>query len=255
MYTLIIVDDEPVVREGLALHFPWEKYGFKVQEVFVGPQKALAWFERNTADVLLTDIRMPAMSGLELIQRIKENPRNRTIMCLLSAYRDFSYAREGMALGVKYYLVKPTSFEEIGETFRKIRQELEKRLPEAEAIPETDNIIVKQVYAIMRTKTASCSLFSIAGELGLAPSYLSRLFKKEMGENFRDSLRRIKMEEAAEMLTGPVNYKNRDISDALGYQDTQNFCRTFQKYYGVSPGGYRRRRLSEKPADTGLCLS
>jgi YesN/AraC family two-component response regulator len=254
MYSLIIVDDESVVRDGLALHFPWEKFGFKVKSVFASPQTALAFFEKDTADVLLTDIRMPFMSGLDLIRRIKENPRRRTIMCLLSAYRDFTYAQEGMALGVKYYLVKPTGFEEIGETFQKIRQELEERFPVEDALPEIGNSIIKQAYTVMRTKTAACSLFSIADELGLTASYLSRLFKKETGEHFRDSFQRIKMKQAVEMLKSPVNYKNRDISDALGYQDSQNFCRTFHKFYGVSPGEYRRQIQIEKSSAPGICL-
>lgn len=241
MYSLTIVDDEPVLRNGLAEHFPWEKIGFKVKSVFASPQKALGFFNQDTCDVLLTDIRMPYMSGIELIRRIKENPRNRTIMCLLSAYRDFSYAQEAMTLGVKYYLVKPTSFEDIDEVFQKIKQELNEQLPVADIIPETDNHIIRQVYAIMRAKTAACSLFSIAAELGMDSSYLSRLFKKETGEKFRDSLLRIKMKQATEMLLSPVKYKNRDISEALGYQDVQNFCRTFQKFYGINPGKFRQQ--------------
>jgi YesN/AraC family two-component response regulator len=183
------------------------------------------------------------MSGLDLIRRIKENPLNRTIMCLLSAYRDFSYAREGMTLVVKYYLVKPTSFEEIGETFQKIRKELEDRSLSAEIPrhdhPDTENAAVKRIYSIMLNKTSTCSLDSISGEIGMAVSYISRLFKKETGKNFRDELQTIKMERAAKMLESPAGYTNREISDSLGYQDAQNFCRVFKKRYGMSPGKFR----------------
>jgi YesN/AraC family two-component response regulator len=246
MYSLIIVDDEPVVREGLALHFPWEKYGFKVKEVFACPKKTLAFFTRDTADVLLTDIRMPQMSGLDLIRMIKETPDNTTLPCLISAYRDFAYAQEGMSLGVKYYLVKPTSFEEIGNTFQKIKQELDSRHPSPAKIPESilaevKNNTIRQACAIMMAKPESCSLYSIARELDVDASHLSRLFKKETGENFRDRLLRIKMDQAAKMLVSPIHYSNRDISAALGYQDTQNFYRSFSRYYGSTPGEYRRR--------------
>ncbi|MDR3167817.1 MAG: response regulator [Treponema sp.] len=241
MYSLIIVDDEPVLRDGLAQYFPWETYGFKVKAVFDCPQKTLSFFSGDTADVLLTDIRMPRMSGLDLIRRIQALPQNKTVMCLLSAYRDFAYAQEGMSLGIKYYLVKPTSFEEIGETFQKIKEELDVRNPViSPVLPVPENNVIKQAYTIMITKTATCSLMNIAAELGLDVSYLSRLFKKETVVGFRDLLRQIKMEQAAEMLKSPVNYKNRDIGTALGYQDTQNFCRAFHKYYGMTPGKFRR---------------
>ena len=147
--------------------------------------------------------------------------------------------------GGKYYLVKPAGFEEIGETFRKIKAELDSRVPGGEKIPETENDIIRRVFAIMKTRTASCSLFSIAEDLELDASYLSRLFKRETGEKFRDWLRKIKMEQAAAMLRSQVNYTNRDISEVLGYQDAQNFCRVFQKHFGMSPGQFRRKGEEE----------
>jgi YesN/AraC family two-component response regulator len=245
VYSLIIVDDEPVLRDGLARHFPWEKYGFRVRAVFASSQQALSFFERDTADALLTDIRMPFMSGLDLVRRIREDFRNRTVMCLISAYKDFAYAQEGMALGIKYYLVKPTSFEEIGEVFQKIRQELDGQPAAADAAPETDNETIRQACAIVRARTGACTLNGLAAELGLDSSYLSRLFKKETGENFRDYLRRVKMEQAAQMLLSPINYRNKDISEALGYLDAQNFFRAFREYYGMNPSEYRRRERHE----------
>ena len=240
MYSLVIVDDELVVRDGLAYHFPWEKHGFKVKAVFACPKQALTFLTKNTTDVLLTDIRMPFMSGLDLIRQVK-NLNKKVIMCLISAYREFSYAQEGMTLGVKYFLVKPTSFDEITEVFKKIKTELDNLFPESSIIPETDNDKIKKTYSIMIHKTAACSLFSIASELNLDESYLSRLFKKETGKKFRDELQRIKMDKAAEMLINPIGYKIRDISIALGYQDMQNFCRTFKKYFGTSPGNFKSR--------------
>jgi two-component system, response regulator YesN len=241
----MIVDDEPVVREGLAQHFPWEKSGFEVAEVHSSPQKALAFFERGTVDALLTDIRMPFMSGLELIRRVKELPGNRTVTCLISAYRDFEYAQEGMALGVKYYLVKPTSFEQIAEVFGKIRCELDGGVPAVGSAAGTGNAAIDRACAIVAARTATCSLHGIADELGLDPAYLSRLFKRELGVNFRDYLRRARMEQAAQMLMSPLNYKSKDISEALGYLDAQNFCRAFRDYYGVNLGEYRRRLRDE----------
>jgi YesN/AraC family two-component response regulator len=232
-----------------------------VKKVFDCPKKALNFFIRDTADVLLTDIRMPYMSGIELIRRIKEDTRNKTIMCLLSAYRDFTYAHEGMSLGVKYYLIKPTSFEEIGSTFQKIRQELDEKMPagtvlHSDVLSDSENNIIRQACAIMTKRTSTCSLFSIAGEIGIDASYLSRLFKKETGEKFRDRLLKIKMEQAVEMLKNSTNYKTRDISGALGYHDVQNFYRAFKKYFGMSPGELKQRLLKhEKSALSRIYLT
>lgn len=241
MYTLAIVDDEVELREGLAYHFPWEKHGFSVSGVFAGARELLAFLETTSVDVLITDIRMPRMSGLDLILKIKEELNRDIIFCLLSAYRDFEYAQEGIHLGVRYYLLKPTDFDEIAEAFEKIRAELDACHPLNKELKDIDNVLVRKAMTIMDHQMDSCTLLSIASQLGLNPSYLSRLFREESGEKFQDYLQRIKMERAATLLGRSHQYRTKEIAAMLGYQDTQNFCRRFKLFYGMSPGSYRRK--------------
>jgi two-component system response regulator YesN len=99
----------------------------------------------------------------------------------------------------------------------------------------SSNPLVTKTLAIIEKKLSSCTLQNIASELGVTTSYLSRLFKEETTQNFQVYLLGHKMEVAKQMLTSKVGYKNKEIAQALGYQDTQNFCRTFRKYWGTSP--------------------
>ncbi|MDT3357835.1 MAG: helix-turn-helix transcriptional regulator, partial [Spirochaetota bacterium] len=96
-----------------------------------------------------------------------------------------------------------------------------------------------QTFAIVEKRLSSCTLQNIASELGVTTSYLSRLFKEETGQNFQDYLLSVKMETARRMLESKIGYKNKEIARALGYQDTQNFCRTFRKFFGKSPQKFK----------------
>jgi len=240
MYALVIVDDEKELLEGLSQYFPWEKLGFWIAGAFSDARSALAWCKSNPVDVVLTDIRMPFLSGLDLIKELKALGVA-PLFCIMSAYSDFAYAKQAIGLGVQEYLVKPSSFEEIERTFRIIRSRLDGT--DVQSVPELHrqegNPLMLQAFSIIEKRTSTCTLRSIATELGITTSYFSRLFKEKTGRNFQDYLLEVKMEQARRILSGKISYRNKEIAKALGYQDTQNFCRTFRKYFGTSPQQYR----------------
>ncbi len=240
MYTLAIVDDEKELLEGLSQYFPWESIGFTVAGAFADAKTALAFCKTHRVDALLTDIRMPFMSGLDLIKELKTLSAP-PCFCVMSAHSDFEYAKQAISYGVQAYLVKPASFEEIKETFEKLRQALDGTPLETSTstVQERGNPLISQTYIIVEKRLNACTLQNIAGELGVTASYLSRLFKEETGVNFQDYLLSHKMELAKRMLCGKVGYKNKEIAQALGYQDTQNFCRTFRRYWGKSPQRFK----------------
>lgn len=246
MYSLVIVDDETELLEGLSHYFPWESIGFVVTGSFIDGRTALEFCRHTTPDVVLTDIRMPFMDGLQLIESLTALQPT-PLFCVMSAYNDFEYAKRAIGYGVQEYLVKPSSFDEIKETFLKIRALLDgTSVPVAahHTAQEQTNHLIAQTYAIMEKRISTCSLQNIAGELSITDSYLSRLFKEKTGRNFQEVLLEKKMETARQMLASRVNYKNKEIAQALGYQDTQNFCRTFQKYWGKSPQKFKKEALT-----------
>ncbi len=241
MYTLVIVDDEKELLEGLQNYFPWESVGFSVIGAFTDGRSALAFCRNEKPDVLLTDIRMPFMTGLQLIKELKALP-SVPQFCIMSAYDDFTYAKEAISYGVQEYLVKPSSFDEIKKTFEKIREVLDGKTVQINNTSSFDpsNPLIAKTLTIIEKKLSSCTLQNIASELGVTTSYLSRLFKEETNQNFQEYLLSHKMEVAKQMLLSKVGYKNKEIALALGYQDTQNFCRTFRKYWGSSPQQLRK---------------
>lgn len=107
MYKVLLVDDEPIARVGLRMAFEWEANGFELVGEASNGQKAMQWIERNEVDIVITDIAMPVMDGLELMRAARAHCPSIKVV-LLSCHNDFEYVREGIRLGASDYLLKPT---------------------------------------------------------------------------------------------------------------------------------------------------
>lgn len=109
---LLLVDDEVIILKGLAETYDWESMGYQVVGTADSGEAALALIEDEEPDLVITDIRMKKISGLELIERTKlSHPKIKFIV--VSAYRDFDYARQACKGGALSYLVKPIDDEEL----------------------------------------------------------------------------------------------------------------------------------------------
>ncbi|WP_010250591.1 response regulator transcription factor [Acetivibrio cellulolyticus] len=124
MYRMLIADDEPFIVEGLKYIMNWEEFGIELIGTASNGFEALELIKKGGADLLITDIKMPKMSGLELIQKVKELKLN-TRFIILSGYDDFEYLKESIKLGIENYLLKPINCEELEETIVNARNKLE----------------------------------------------------------------------------------------------------------------------------------
>ena len=123
-YTLILVDDEDIIRRGLSTMVDWHALGFEVTATFDSARSALDYLAGAPADVVLTDIKMDVMSGLELARDVSQQwPQTKVV--LISGHREFEFARQALAYNVFSYLLKPTSLTEIRETFDALKRQLD----------------------------------------------------------------------------------------------------------------------------------
>jgi two-component system response regulator YesN len=124
MYNAIIVDDERIVLEGLQKTFKWEEYGFRICGLAENGEEALNILKTTNCHLVVTDIRMPDMDGLELARIIKDRyPYTHVIV--ISAYSDFEYAQQAIRFGVSGYLLKPLKDTELGELLLRVKADLE----------------------------------------------------------------------------------------------------------------------------------
>ncbi|MFC0272679.1 response regulator [Metabacillus herbersteinensis] len=125
MYNVFIVDDEPLIIEGMKALLPWEDYGLKVVGEASNGSEALEKLGDCHVDILLTDIMMPIMDGLELISKTKKwYPDIKYIV--LSGYQEFEYVKKGMILGIENYLLKPVNEQELLSTLMNSIEKLDK---------------------------------------------------------------------------------------------------------------------------------
>lgn len=258
MYQLLIVDDESKIRKGLRSFFPWQEIGFHVVSEAADGLQALEYVENHQVDVVLTDIVMPKMTGIELAQALHKR-KHPTKVVFLTGYKEFEYARKALEYGVKQYLVKPTQYKEITEVFEIIRAELDQEYAalsgeagHTAAEMESDDTEVeekgyheKKIAAIeqyVAEHYAEVSLESVAEVFHMNKHYLSKYFKKWTSVNFSDYVLSIKMKKAAELLN---DYNNRsyEVGLIVGYDNAKNFSRAFKQYYGRSPREFRDHPL------------
>lgn len=129
LYSFVIVDDEPEIREGIRDTIPWEKLGYSFKGAFANGKDALEYVENYPPDVLVTDINMPFMDGLVLSELVlQRSPKTKVL--IISGYDDFEYARKALQLQVQDYIVKPITPGEFKETLHKLKDVLDKERAE-----------------------------------------------------------------------------------------------------------------------------
>ncbi len=230
---LVIVDDEPKTRKGLQKLLEAQA-DISVCGVYENPLEALEAMRQNPPDALITDIRMPQLSGLALIEALRQNLPELDII-ILSGYRDFDYAQKAISMGVRRYLTKPTNPEELLRALQGLRQ------PQAEepATPKVANLTVQAaIDSISQHYARRLTLSSIAAPLYVSPQYLCKLFKKHTGQNLSDYLIEYRMEKARQLLKDP-RCKVGEVAAQVGFQDPGYFSGLFKKKCGLTPLEYR----------------
>lgn len=150
MYKLMIVDDEKLILEGLKYILDWKSLGVEIVNEASNGKMALEKFKENPVDIIITDINMPLLTGLELISKIKKENSNVSFI-VLSGYDEFSYAKEAIHLGVTDYILKPIDDIELENTIKKI---CEKKREE-----EKNNNLEEQLNKILLSESEVCSKY------------------------------------------------------------------------------------------------
>lgn len=241
MWNLVIVDDELLIAEGLAEMIRGLGVQYRICRVFDNALDAEEYLlnTANEVDLLISDIQMPDMSGLELIERV--SVAQPAMMCaVLTGYSEFEYAKNAIRLGVVRYLVKPVEQMELQELLDALACREVSRLAVS---PAKVNALSHETLYIKNAIDKDCRGFdmcTIANELQRSKEYLMRLFKRETGMNLTDYLTSIRMRTAQSLLQQPCGYKIYEVCEMVGYSDYMYFSKQFKKLVGMSPKVYQK---------------
>ena len=128
MYKVVICDDEAIICDGLKRLVKWEEYGFEVQECFYNGSDTIQYLDAHDIDVLVTDIQLPDITGLQIAEYLFEHNR-KTKVILISGYKSFEYAQQAMAYGITDYITKPIKFSRFHMILDQFRQQLQLSSP------------------------------------------------------------------------------------------------------------------------------
>ena len=123
-YTVVVADDEDELREAVCTMIPWQELGFRLVGSASNGLDALQLVEQHGPDLLLTDIRMPFISGIELARQVRE-VRPATHIAFLSGYDDFEYAQQAIRYNIISYMLKPLTVKGLREELQTIREKID----------------------------------------------------------------------------------------------------------------------------------
>ncbi len=237
MKNVLIADDDRLTLEGLQTLVDWQNLGLFVAGVADSGTSALKRISAQPPDMLITDISMPGMSGVELAREALR-VRHDMYVIFLTGYADFGYAQEGLKLGVKDYILKPIDYQKFAVT---LAEHVKKLAPEENRIEDSvDHAALKGALKYMRANIErGVSLNETADAIAMSASNLSRLFKGVMGSSFSDVYTNMRMEHVKLLLDDP-SLRVSDIADRMGFRNMTLFHAKFKEIYGVTPGMYKR---------------
>ena len=254
MYKVVIIDDEPIIVEGLSKAVPWEKWDCYVAATAESGQSGVEIIQKENPDILFSDIRMPGMDGLAMIAALKsEHPHMQ--IAILTGFRDFEYAREAIRLGVTRFLLKPSKMEELEEAVSVMVQNLshmKERTEDGKAVQEEPEetaagsfIAQNAVKYIEENYMEKLKLSDVADHLYVSQWHLSKILNQHVEKSFSDILNQPRIEKAKELLWEP-SLRIGDIAEKVGFLDMAHFSRVFKKFTGLSANEFRNQMKSEK---------
>lgn len=245
MYTVILVDDEQVILQGLLRVIPWEDFGCRVVGTASDGVEGAALIRKLKPDILLTDIRMPNRDGLTMVAAIKsEFPKMQ--IAVLTAYRDFEYARQAIQLGVCRYLLKPSKMDELKEAIRHMTSVLD-AMPPGSGQEDADTpgseaagcFVVKAAMNYMEQHYMEhITLSQVADHVFVSQWHLSKLINRYQNKNFFDIINQLRIQKARELLRDPA-LRVHEIAEKVGFSDVAHFSKNFKRLTGKSPVEYR----------------
>lgn len=236
---ILIVEDEQRAREGLKNLIQSLSSEYEVVGMTAHGQTALEMIPTLKPDVVMTDIKMPFMSGLDFI-RLARAKKLDTAFIIVTAFADFEFAKESISLGVVEYILKPVSADELRNALQRIRKissetvdyEWKKSSRLREQYPQAHPLVLRMLDIIENGYADKISQKQMAESLQASSEYLSYLFKKNIGKNFAKFLQEYRIEQAKYLLKAGKDPS--EVPFAVGFSDSKYFYKVFREVAGMS---------------------
>jgi two-component system response regulator YesN len=233
---LLIADDEEPVLRMIRRFVEWEAIGLEECGTASDGDELYQKIKETHPDIVLTDITMPGMNGLEVIARCMEEeimPR----FIILSAYATFEYARQALRLGVDEFLTKPIQRRELNQTLKNSAEKIKKDNTQEYAESQVINHACEYIEMHFDEQL---QMTDVAGQVFLSSNYFSHLFRLETGKRFTEYLTDVRIKHAKKWLKDP-EYTVDMVASMCGYDDARYFSRVFKTATESTPQEWKNK--------------
>lgn len=258
MFKVVIAEDEDMIRQGLRYTFDWLSLDCCVVGDAADGESGIELIRQMQPDIVMTDIRMPGMSGFDMIEEASRYCQFYSI--ILTGYSEFEEAKRAIELNVFDYLLKPIDEDALKNCIEKLKRHIEQtaimirdirfqgipQVKEPDYFRELDarkmNYYVMETIRYIRDHYAEqVSMRMIAEQFQVSESYLSRKFKDSTSYTLTEFRNIYRVQKAVELLR-EGKLRVGEISEQVGFGEYKHFHEVFKKYMGVSPTEYMQRK-------------
>lgn len=246
MLKVLVVEDEEMIRKGIVLAVDWAAMDCVVVGEAANGLEALDAVERLAPSLIITDLKMPQMDGIEMLRELRQRGNNAYVI-ILTAYDSFTYAQSALRLGAVDFLLKPFHDGDLERAVAALRRRIgSDGAPRAAESPllglkkgdKSKYVLEAMDYIGAHYNDPNISITAIAQHLGLSEGHLSHIFKKETDYTLLNYLTRYRVHKAMELLRD-CRVKVYEVAELVGYRDITHFSATFKKLAGMTPSEYQ----------------
>lgn len=248
----MLAEDDDFIRNAMAYLYPWTAWQCQICASAENGRQGIELIRREKPDIVITDVRMPLVDGIRMLEETCDMDYEAIVV---SAYDEFSYAKDAMRRGVQDYVLKPIEEDELADAVTRCIERIEeKRRLRAVAerneehdgsgfpLPERQvNYHVRKALTFIEDHFAEKMMLSdVCDALGISATHLNDLLKEHTGHTFNDLLMRYRIHRAIRLINS-THHKIYEISAMVGIPDYQYFSTVFKKLTGCSPREYSKR--------------
>ncbi len=242
MLKVLVVEDEEMIRKGIVLAVDWAALDCVIVGEAANGAEALEAVERYEPTLIITDLKMPQMDGIEMLRTLRERGNNVAVI-ILTAYDDFSYMQSALRLGAVDYLLKPFHDGDLENAVTSMRRRFEIRseqpgIPELKKGDRSKYVLMAMDFVGRHYNDPDISVGMIAEHVGISEGHLSHMFRKETDYTILNYLTRYRIHKAMELLKD-CRVKVYEVAERVGYKDIAYFSATFKRITGVAPSEYQ----------------
>ena len=243
MLKVLIVEDEEMIRKGIVLTVDWAALDCVVVGEAANGQEGLEAARRLEPTLIITDLKMPKMDGIEMLRSLRSEGCSAYVI-ILTAYDNFGYAQSALRLGAVDYLLKPFHDGELENAITRLKARMDSGSNETVAIgiprkgDKSKYVLEAMAYISKHYNDPDICVGTVAKSLNISEGYLSHTFKKETDYTLLGYITRYRIHKAMELLKD-CRVKVYEVAEQVGYRDIAYFSTTFKKITGVSPSEYQ----------------